>query len=558
MLRVRSSRALLACALAAAALAPTSRAQLKIYDDPAGTGDYVQTHEFDLTFEEALRYFSLAGGSPWTGEGQVLNVKRTNGVRFDGPQSWDGFVRFLDENFDNVAPLTALCDDVVRLTGPITWSCAIMPDPCPGAGCDGFFESATAPFACLNIPACPGARPSCTKLRVALNIVAFNTLGGTACTCAGPACVVGPGLPSGRGIMHDNNVCECRLDIVTINEVYVSHTGTDDQEYIELLGPPLFPLDGLMVLVIEGDGAAAGTLDRAWDLTGQVITNPGGYFTLGDTAMGPDLDIGGSNTIENGTETIYLIETDDPVSILALLGTDVDSDDDGVTDIALMTGVEVLDLVGIRDDDAGDVTYDFAETLGPDASGFLPSGIFRDRDYPGLWCANDYLDFDDVANADEPRTPGNANAPCPDVGPSYCTSGTTTSGCQAKMTAVGIPSASLASPFTLLVKDVEGAKLGIIFYGVGGPTAVPWGMSTSFLCVKAPTQRTGPQNAGGLPGTCDGVLRLDWNLYQTAKPTALGNPFSSGDDVWAQGWFRDPPSPKTTHLSDGLMFTMQP
>jgi hypothetical protein len=35
-------------------------------------------------------------------------------------------------------------------------------------------------------------------------------------------------------------------------------------------------------------------------------------------------------------------------------------------------------------------------------------------------------------------------------------------------------------------------------------------------------------------------------------------PFSSGASVWAQGYFRDPPGPKTTALSNGLQFSVCP
>ncbi len=42
------------------------------------------------------------------------------------------------------------------------------------------------------------------------------------------------------------------------------------------------------------------------------------------------------------------------------------------------------------------------------------------------------------------------------------------------------------------------------------------------------------------------------------SPGVLGQPFSAGDTIWVQAWFRDPPSPKTTNLSNGLEFTLQP
>lgn len=140
----------------------------------------------------------------------------------------------------------------------------------------------------------------------------------------------------------------------------------------------------------------------------------------------------------------------------------------------------------------------------------------------------------------------------------YCTAGTTTNGCNASISATGTASASAPSGFDIQVANVEGQKQGILFYGVSGPLAAAWGASTSYLCIKAPTQRTAAQSSGGTAGQCNGQLTLDWNTYISATAGALGNPFSAGDTVWAQSWFRDPPSPKTTSLSNALRFSVGP
>lgn len=49
-----------------------------------------------------------------------------------------------------------------------------------------------------------------------------------------------------------------------------------------------------------------------------------------------------------------------------------------------------------------------------------------------------------------------------------------------------------------------------------------------------------------------------WNAFVTASPSAPGSPFSVGDKLYAQGWFRDPPVPKSTSLSNGLELTVIP
>jgi hypothetical protein len=141
----------------------------------------------------------------------------------------------------------------------------------------------------------------------------------------------------------------------------------------------------------------------------------------------------------------------------------------------------------------------------------------------------------------------------------YCTAGTSTNGCVPSISALGTPSLAASSGFTVSVGSVEGQKQGLIFYGISGRSAAAWGVGgTSFLCVKSPTQRTPTQASGGTAGACDGTLAVDWLSFISSNPGALGNPFSVGQVVNAQGWFRDPPAVKTTNLSAGLEFTVLP
>ncbi|MBL8800932.1 MAG: hypothetical protein JNN27_02980 [Planctomycetes bacterium] len=141
----------------------------------------------------------------------------------------------------------------------------------------------------------------------------------------------------------------------------------------------------------------------------------------------------------------------------------------------------------------------------------------------------------------------------------YCTAGTSTNGCVPSIGASGVPSASASAGFSIDVANLEGQKLGLVFYGVSGRLAAPWGVgSSSFLCVKSPTQRLPIQNSGGTSGACNGSTSRDWLAFVAASPTALGAPFSSGDVVDAQCWYRDPAAVKTTNLSDALEFLLAP
>jgi hypothetical protein len=59
-----------------------------------------------------------------------------------------------------------------------------------------------------------------------------------------------------------------------------------------------------------------------------------------------------------------------------------------------------------------------------------------------------------------------------------------------------------------------------------------------------------------LPGAA--TTALDWNAYIATHSGSLGVPFSAGQSVGAELYFRDPLGPKTTALSNALTFTVCP
>jgi hypothetical protein len=144
-------------------------------------------------------------------------------------------------------------------------------------------------------------------------------------------------------------------------------------------------------------------------------------------------------------------------------------------------------------------------------------------------------------------------------GVSYCTTTTTSNGCVPTISANGSASASSGAGFTVSISNLESHRLGLVFYGIHGQLAAPWGVGgSSLLCVKAPTQRMHAYNSGGTTGLCNGLISEDWNLFIATHASALGQPFAGGETVWAQGWYRDPPTAKTTGLSNGLVFAVAP
>ena len=216
---------------------------------------------------------------------------------------------------------------------------------------------------------------------------------------------------------------------VHFNEIYASHTSTDDQEYIELIGTPNMSLDGIVICVVEGQGGGQGTLDRVWDLTGMTMPADG-FFVLGnvavanvdyDLANGPHTSGGLANNIENGTETFYILNVPNPLDIddleNTLNNTSIDTDFDGMTlfsdDPINFITIENVTMLGTGSGDGAggpgtphDITHDCAAIIGPDGS-FFPAGISRPGDYPNDWCGDTFLDFGNPGGPDQ--TPGTAN-----------------------------------------------------------------------------------------------------------------------------------------------------
>ena len=139
----------------------------------------------------------------------------------------------------------------------------------------------------------------------------------------------------------------------------------------------------------------------------------------------------------------------------------------------------------------------------------------------------------------------------------YCTAGTSASGCTALLAGAGVPSATLATGFTISATGVEGGKDGLFFFGTSGRQANAWGNGTSYQCVVPPVQRAGLRTGSGTGGACDGTFGQDLNAYWAARPAHNPGP---GATVQAQLWYRDPlnTSNQTTSLSDALEFTLCP
>ncbi len=158
-----------------------------------------------------------------------------------------------------------------------------------------------------------------------------------------------------------------------INELFISHTGVDDREFIEICAQPNEDLSGLTFLVLEGDASSnRGAIDRAWTLG---TAGPDGYYVLGDDAV-PNIDqsIGVSDRLENGSGTFILVS-----GFTGSEGDDIDTNDDGVADVGVGT---IIDIIGRDDGGAGDAVYYGAPIMVSDGS-FTAAGVARCEDCTG-------------------------------------------------------------------------------------------------------------------------------------------------------------------------------
>lgn len=140
-----------------------------------------------------------------------------------------------------------------------------------------------------------------------------------------------------------------------------------------------------------------------------------------------------------------------------------------------------------------------------------------------------------------------------------CAGNTGSAGCTVDIAATDNPSATYLTTCVVTVSNIEGGRNGLIFYGINRPAGFQntWS-ATSFLCIKAPTQRTGVWTTTGTVGVCDGgPYSLDFDAHRQTNPTALWNTALVGDTFNFQGWHRET-SAKTTGMTDAIEVTLIP
>ena len=102
------------------------------------------------------------------------------------------------------------------------------------------------------------------------------------------------------------------------------------------------------------------------------------------------------------------------------------------------------------------------------------------------------------------------------------------------------------------------ANPGVFFHTTHGAASTPVQSAMGWLCIAStgifrvvPTQLT-----GGTAAPCDGHFLIDFNAYFAAQ--LEDSSLLAGASLDLQAWYRDPPSPGRSNLTDALSFTMLP
>lgn len=186
---------------------------------------------------------------------------------------------------------------------------------------------------------------------------------------------------------------------VTLNEIRIDQTSTDNQEYFELLGTPGESLGNLTYIVIGDGTGGSGVIESVTSLAGKVVGTDG-YFLGVETSFGtplcgdtPDAIFGTTLNFENSDNVTHLLVA----GFTGANAQDLDTNDDGILDVTPWSGI-IDSVAAVISTTSGDKIYS-NRIVGPDGT-FAP-GLILICD--GYWVIGDF----DLCVHD---TPGMSNA----------------------------------------------------------------------------------------------------------------------------------------------------
>jgi hypothetical protein len=142
----------------------------------------------------------------------------------------------------------------------------------------------------------------------------------------------------------------------------------------------------------------------------------------------------------------------------------------------------------------------------------------------------------------------------------YCTSKTSSSGCQPEIAASGEPSFSGNDAFFVTAvrehTNTAGTSIGIFFWGLA-PAGSPFG--GGFLCVAPPLIRTPPQiHTGG--SACSPPFWGSFYSFHFSRAYMSLNGLAPGNVFYGQYWNRDSgfAPPNNVGMTGGIQVTVCP
>ena len=185
------------------------------------------------------------------------------------------------------------------------------------------------------------------------------------------------GTGSADGTIQDDDTV---LSTAVINEFVYDHTGGDTDEYIEIRSAANENLSAYSVIILDGDGTAAGTVNQVLSLG---TSNASGYQLAGGSLL--------VNILQNGSQTALLVK-----DFSGAVNDDLDTNNDGILDSTPWSAV--IDDVALSDGGSADRFYSSsvltAATMN-DGNTFAPGGASRipngaDTDTAADWARNDF------------------------------------------------------------------------------------------------------------------------------------------------------------------------
>ncbi len=237
----------------------------------------------------------------------------------------------------------------------------------------------------------------------------------------------GPGSFNGVGVACGAVSCSPEpAGTILINEIWADDPGTDDHEFIELFGPASMSLDGLSLIVVDGDTFGATDsfqyrrVNLEMDLTGY-STDAQGYFLIGTGPdITPDVNLdavfgdndGVADELQNGSQTYALVNSTDIAYCTGIGAPDASCNTSGMqltqaSYDAITAGA--IDTIASRIGDY-DHFYFYAPLVQDD--GFyvfdygqrIPNGT--DNNVAGDW---ETVFGNELGDPSDPSTPGSAN-----------------------------------------------------------------------------------------------------------------------------------------------------